>query len=404
MPRSARRLVALLVVLAAGPAAQAQITVTPRGDAAVLDVAAWNLEFFGEPTQGPSDALQAERVQAVLERAQMDIWALEEVVSTTGWNTLLANIADDGYAGFLGPSVNSDPVFNQRLAFVYNTSVVQPIGTPVTVVPGTNFGGRAPLGLRANVTLGGVTREMLFIAIHAKASSDVASYDKRVAGAAQLKAYLDGIVAQGLTVVVMGDFNDELTTRSPAGGRRPTRPSSRTRTTVFATQRLNDQNVGTYCGSSSTCNTRLDHRPHPARRRRAPGLRRRLGRPLQRAAHRHHPVHAPRRRTTCRSWRASPCCAVAGEAGPDDGRLALAPAAPNPFRTSTTLRFTLAEGGDVAIDVIDVLGRTVAHVGGAYGAGEHRVALDGTGLAAGVYRVRLRAAGTERVQTVVRAR
>ena len=51
-----------------------------------------------------------------------------------------------------------------------------------------------------------------------------------------------------------------------------------------------------------------------------------------------------------------------------------------------------------------MLGRTVAHLGGAYGAGEHRLVLDGGALAAGVYRVRLRAAGVERVQTVVRAR
>ena len=109
-------------------------------------------------------------MQAVLERAQIDLWSLEEVVSTTGFNALLDSLADDGYAGVIGPNVSSSTVFNQRLAFVYNTSVVTPIGAPRTVVPSSNFGGRAPLELTADVTLGGVTRRMRFIAVHAKAS------------------------------------------------------------------------------------------------------------------------------------------------------------------------------------------------------------------------------------------
>ena len=403
MLRSATRLAALALALVA-TAAHAQITVTPRGDAAVLDVASWNLEFFGEPTQGPNDALQAERVQAVLERAGMDVWALQEVVSTTGFATLTAAIADDGYATILGPTVSSDPVFNQRLAFVYNTSVVTPLGPITTPVPGTNFGGRAPIELRATVTLGGVAREMRFIALHAKASSDLDSYNKRLAGAAQLKTYVDGLVAQGAAVVIMGDFNDELTT-SIAGGR----PSpyaafvADTDDYVFATQRLNDQNIGTFCGSSSTCGggSTIDHilLGGAARTAYVAGSGDRYAELLTgitqytTTTSDHLPVLARLAVT-----------ATAGEDGPDDRRLALLPAAPNPFRSGTAIRFVLAEASDVQVEVSDVLGRTVATLGGAYSAGDHQIALDGAGLAAGLYRVRLRAGGTERVQTVIRAR
>ncbi len=403
MFRSVTRLVVVALALVASSAHAQTITITPRGDAAVLDVAAWNLEFFGEPSQGPNDALQAARVQAVIEGAGMDVWALEEVVSTTGFAALTAAIADDGYATILGPNVSSDPVFNQRLAFAYNTSVVTPLGPATTPVPGTNFGGRAPLELRANVTLGGATREMRFIAVHAKASGDLASYDKRVAGAAQLKTYVDGLIAQGAIVVVMGDFNDELTT-SIAGGR----PSpyaafvADSEDYTFATQRLNDQNINTYCSNAScSSGSTLDHilLGGGARTAYVTGSGDRYAELLTNIAQYtqttsdHLPVLA---RLTV--------TATAGEAGPDDRRLALLPAAPNPFRTGTALRFVLAEASDVQVEVTDVLGRTVATLGGTYGAGDHQVALDGSGLAAGLYRVRLRAGGTERVQTVIRTR
>ncbi len=391
--------VALCLVAAA---AQAQITVTPRGSSAVLDVGAWNVEFFGEPTEGPNDAIQAERVQAVLRGAQVDLWALEEVVSTTGFNALVAGLAADGYAGVLGPDVSSSPVFNQRLAFVYNTSVVTPVGAPRTVVPSTNFGGRAPLELTADVTIGGVTQRMRFIAIHAKASGDLDSYNKRLAGAAQLKAYTDGLAAQGIAFVVLGDFNDELAT-SIAGGRpSPYAAFVADPTYTFATQRLNDQNIATYCSNAScSSGSTLDHvlMGGSATAAYVTNSGDRYGELIAGIAQYRETTsdHLP----VLAQFTLPP---VAGEDGPDAGALALLPAAPSPFRTSTTLRFSLGTSADVQIEVVDVLGRTVAHVGGFYGAGEHRIALDGSSLAAGLYQIRLRADGQTRVQTVVRSR
>ena len=396
-----RTLAAAVLGLLVGPVAQAQITVTPRGAAATLDIAAWNIEFFGEPTEGPNDALQAERVQAVIERTRIDLWALQEVVSTTGFNALLAAIADDGYAGVLGPNVSSSTVFNQRLAFVYNTSVVQVVSTQ-TVVPGTSFGGRAPFEMLANVTLDGATRQVRFIAVHAKASGDLDSYNKRVAGSVQLKAYVDGLIARGLPVVVLGDLNDELTA-SIAGGR----PSPYANFVadpdyVFASQRLNDQNIPTYCSNTAcTSGSTLDHillgggavdGYVAASGDRYGELIAGIPQYTQTTSD-HLPVLAQFALT-----------AVAGEGGPSLAGVALFPAAPSPFRAATTLRFSLAAASDVSIDVVDVLGRTVARLGGAYGAGDHRLAVDGTALAAGIYRVRLRASGVERMQTIVRAR
>ncbi|NNF57312.1 MAG: T9SS type A sorting domain-containing protein, partial [Rhodothermaceae bacterium] len=72
---------------------------------------------------------------------------------------------------------------------------------------------------------------------------------------------------------------------------------------------------------------------------------------------------------------------------------ALAPAAPNPFRGSTRLSFTLPAPGHVSLTIYDVTGRRVAVLldGVQQAAGTHRVDLEGQGLASGTYIVRLEA-------------
>ena len=396
-----RILTALAALLILAPQARAQFVIPPRGTDATFDAATWNLEFFGEPSQGPNDALQAERVQAVIEQGQIDLWAFQEVVSTTGWFTLLQQVQDEGYGGILGPSVGSG-AFNQRLAFIFNPAVVQVLGT-ITILSGSNFGGRAPFMMTAVVSVGGGTREVRVIALHAKALGDVASYNRRVAGSEELKAYTDGLLAQGLSVLVLGDFNDELVTSTAGGRPSPYLNFANDPAYTFASRRLNDQNIGTFCGSSTTCSggSTLDHIlvAGPLRGDLDVASGDRYGELL--TAIPNYPNTTSDHLPVLAQFQLG---SVAGEAAPEDRAVALRPAAPSPFRAATTLRFSLAEAADVQIEVVDLLGRTVARLGGAYGAGEHRVSLDGSGLAAGLYRVRLTANGDVQTQTIVRAR
>ncbi len=84
--------------------------------------------------------------------------------------------------------------------------------------------------------------------------------------------------------------------------------------------------------------------------------------------------------------------------------LALAPAAPNPTRGTATLRYTVPEASAVRIDVLDVLGRSVAIlVDETRQAGEHAVTFDGTRLPSGVYIVRLQAGDQAAVQRLTLA-
>ena len=84
-----------------------------------------------------------------------------------------------------------------------------------------------------------------------------------------------------------------------------------------------------------------------------------------------------------------------------DGRIALGPAQPNPFGTSTTLSYRLADPGDVRLDVYDVTGRRVATVvDGAHAAGPHTATFDASGLSSGVYLIRLQVGAETRVRQI----
>ncbi len=94
--------------------------------------------------------------------------------------------------------------------------------------------------------------------------------------------------------------------------------------------------------------------------------------------------------------------AVANEPAPAIEAAALAPPAPNPTTGAVRLAATLAEAGSVRLSVYDALGREVAVLlDGPQPAGTQTVAWDAARVAAGVYVVRLEAAGLVRTHTVV---
>lgn len=75
---------------------------------------------------------------------------------------------------------------------------------------------------------------------------------------------------------------------------------------------------------------------------------------------------------------------------------------PNPFSSSTTIAFGLPGPGPVRLEVYDIAGRLVQTlVNGGMTGGEHSVELDGSGLASGVYLVRLSADSEKETARVV---
>lgn len=400
-------LLVLLVAFLLVPLATAQ-TVPPRGGDQTVDVASWNVERFGSPTGGPSnDAQQLANVTAVIRQAQIDLWGLEEINDTVEWNQLVDSLAADGYLGVLGPSVSSSGEFDLRLGFLYNPSVVSVITTrSILTANAFDFGGRAPFEMIANVTAGGVSRQVRFIVLHAKATGDQESFQRRLAASNALKTYTDGYIAQGIAFVVVGDYNDELQASISSGQLSPYRnfvtdPGRY----AFATQGLNDSNTPTFCGNSSQCTSgsTLDHIliPSTLRTQYVAGSGDRYAELIAAIpgyvnnTSDHLPVLA----------RFDLTMTSAGDAPAVAGSAELMPAAPSPFRSATTLRVALSRPAAVRLDVVDILGRTVAVLlDGALPAGSHVATLDGAALAPGVYVARLTADGQTAAQTLVRTR
>ncbi len=393
------RLICLAALAALLPAA-AQ-TVPERGADGTFDVATWNVEFFGDPTLGPSDdATQLANVAAVIEQAGIDLWTLQEVVDQTEWAQLLDRVQDDGYAGILGPQVSNTPRFDQRLAFIYKTDVVSIVGQR-TILSGTNFGGRDPFEVQARVTIEGQARTIRVIGFHAKASTDDDSYRERVRGAAELKTYIDDRIARGESVILLGDYNDLLLRSTLSGQPSPYRDFVDNADYVTATLPLEQATIRTFCRNSAcTSGDTRDHILFTANlsAEYVAGSADRIGEVLSgvpnyvNSTSDHIPVIA--------SFSFRP---VAAEDAPEAGPVALLAPTPNPFRGATQLRFRLDAPSDVQLDVFDVVGRRVASLAGAFGAGEHPVSIDGAALAPGTYVVRLMAGGLVRTRLVVRA-
>jgi hypothetical protein len=88
---------------AVGTSEQA-VVVAPRGSATTLDVANWNVEWFGNTAIAPTnDALQQANVRDTILGTDFDVWGLEEVVTASAFTSLKAGLP--GWAGVLSNDV-----------------------------------------------------------------------------------------------------------------------------------------------------------------------------------------------------------------------------------------------------------------------------------------------------------
>ena len=244
----------------AGPS----VSVPAQGGPATLDLANWNLDWFGDAGNGPvDDTLQVKQVQAVIQGMDCDLWGLEEVVDPAAFHALLSGLP--GYAGVLAsdPQVTQGAAYygatEQKVAFVYKTSLATVESAQVILTDHDyDFAGRPPLEVKLQVGLNGASGTLYAIVLHAKAGSDAASYQRRANAAAALKAYLDATRAQD-RVVVLGDFNDDLDTSITAGQPSPYQAFVADTAHYFTpTKALSDAGQGTYLSSYNSPDP-IDH-------------------------------------------------------------------------------------------------------------------------------------------------
>lgn len=189
-----------------------------------LDVVCWNIEWFGSPAaaNGPADKnLQEANVAKILKWMKADLYGLVEIVDTSR----LRKVVDSLGAGQFGFSISpycsnaTQPsgtawLTGQKLAFVWRKSIFSNVSTRGMMrnssSANTNWAtGRFPFLLTATVTLGGVSRPMNFIVMHAKAGSTQSDHDRRLAGVQELKDTLD-LYHSNASTILIGDYNDAL--------------------------------------------------------------------------------------------------------------------------------------------------------------------------------------------------
>jgi endonuclease/exonuclease/phosphatase family metal-dependent hydrolase len=202
------------------------VVVPAQGTAATLDVGGWNVEWFGDASNGPSnDALQLSNVKDVIAGADLDVWGLAEVVDAVEWNSLKSQLT--GYTGILASdaSVTSGSTYysasEQKLALLFRSSIATVLSSKIILTANdSDFAGRPPLEVKLHITLNGSTQDVVFIVLHMKAFNDVASWQRRKNAATALKSYLDSTYPTQ-KVVVLGDWNDDVDTSITAGQASP---------------------------------------------------------------------------------------------------------------------------------------------------------------------------------------
>ncbi|WP_397546894.1 endonuclease/exonuclease/phosphatase family protein [Rhodothermus marinus] len=381
-----------LLVLLLGWAFPAWAQIPSVGTSSTLEVATWNVAWFGDPDNGPSDeARQQANVRAVIAQSAIDLWALQEVSDPAAFQALLDSLGND-YEGVLGQTASSG--VTQRLAFVYRRDVVQRRRVEQILTEFAEaFAFRPPLLLEATVHLPDTTVVITFITLHMKAGGGLDDYERRREAAQRLKSRLD-LLYGSRPVIVLGDWNDELHASILTGFPSPYE-NFRTDSDDyrFLTEALDAADLPTWCGNSSTCRTgsTLDHilitdelfdahEESSADRFTAlldaiPGY--------VFSTSDHLPVHA-----RFRFRRAS------GVVTPEGSQPVLH-LYPNPAHTQAWVVWE-GRGTPVLIRVWDVLGRLVRSQKGPAGVGLQRFRIDLEGLAAGVYRIEV-AEGDRRV-------
>jgi endonuclease/exonuclease/phosphatase family metal-dependent hydrolase len=193
-----------------------------------LDIATWNVTWFGSTSNGPTDeTLQLNNVKKVLDSLQADIYILSEVSNSVGFASLMSRMT--GFSGQCSPrlSQGGSDLNGQRVCFVYKTDVFKNptfknllVGTNTAnlanyPVDGARFwaSGRLPYLMTADVVIDNVTQKLNFVGIHARANTSGADaqtvYDQRKYDIKVLKDTLDAQYAN-VPLIMAGDYNDDV--------------------------------------------------------------------------------------------------------------------------------------------------------------------------------------------------
>ncbi len=177
------------------------------GNDTLLDVACWNVEWFGDTGNGPSDeTTQFNNVKALLEKTEFDILGLCEISNLTSYNNLSTQLSSK-YETYI-----STFSATQKMALYWRKNMFDVIGFETqNILSGENFtfASRPPLQVCLKTKTGNKIDTIYFIVVHLKAISDLDSYNRRKAASGLLKTYVETTL-KGKKYIILGDWNDDL--------------------------------------------------------------------------------------------------------------------------------------------------------------------------------------------------
>ncbi len=183
----------ILVGCSEGDSGHDDSTIINFGSDQTLDLITWNLEWF--PKHDSTISYVSDFILAL----SPDIIALQEISDQYSFDLLIESLGD----GWVGYRDNTD---YQELSYIINLNQINLLAQPYTILDEYEyyFAYRPPYVLNIEFN-----DEIFFIIdIHLKCCDG--SEERRMASAQYLKNYIDAYHNDG-NIIVLGDFNDELT-------------------------------------------------------------------------------------------------------------------------------------------------------------------------------------------------
>lgn len=346
-----------------------------------LDVITWNIEWFGDPSNGPDDEeLQFENVKTVLTTLDADIYAFQEISNSSQFNRLVDEL--EAYGGFEASFSQQ-----QKTAFMFKRATVDSLDSGLISQGMISFdwaNGRLPLMFQFNANIDGMQREIFSFNIHAKAFGDQDSYNRRVNASEQMKNFLDFNHLND-NVILLGDYNDDVTVSTYNNEVSPYQNFVDDSNYLVITKSLSEQGATSFRTQSMLDHITINSSFVPdyfegTERVENPSF---IGSYLSTTSD-HFPV----------STRFSFSESVSTDDELFTGipeRVSLEQNFPNPFNPTTQIQFSLTSAQQVNLDVYNVVGQRVATLlnDASRGAGSHTVTFDASRLSSGVYFYRL---------------
>jgi hypothetical protein len=229
--------------------------VPKMGNDTLLDVANWNIEWFGNttPGNGPDDEVtQFNNVKTILLNTDIDVWGLAEVSDNGAWMNLTAALPAYG-------NTISTYSQTQKTALIWKKNKFDMLSSQHVLSESQysyDFASRPPLEVvlvSKNTT---VVDTIYFYVLHLKAYADQTSYSRRQNASGFLKTFLE-TNRPGKKVIVLGDWNDEVNGSTVSGNNSPfLNFLNDTARYFFVSKLLSDQGKKTYVSTSGKV---IDH-------------------------------------------------------------------------------------------------------------------------------------------------